>query len=317
MDDRRLRKIGAIYQPRVLVSDHKRKSSEDTKQLKSIGYGGFRRATSKILKNPSAIDERSRRSQSVNSIFDIVRKPTRQNDVDDLEHTTSPGYITILNRDIDDGKDGDESGNNFHIHLVDQTPVETKSTQKLTNWQNQGNKSFEKSSNIVKDFKKVRSNPTYDEKCLDSTNMEDTQDLYIQMLNCIRLDDCKTLRSLLKRQSVDVNVVLEGSGSLLHEASHKGCCKCIKSLLKSGSYVSLCDEFGFMPLHAAVLGRSYNAVRLLLENSALPNQKNFDGLSPFHLSVMADDIHLVHELIMAEGDPLLGCPNFPFRWRLN
>ena len=56
-----------------------------------------------------------------------------------------------------------------------------------------------------------------------------TQDeLYEYLMKCIRQDDCKTLRSLLKKHEVDVNVVVKGKGTLLHEASYKGCLKCIR-----------------------------------------------------------------------------------------
>ena len=44
-----------------------------------------------------------------------------------------------------------------------------------------------------------------------------------------------------------------------------------RHLLKCGSYVNSCDDIGFSPLHAAVLGRNKDAVKLLLEYNALPN----------------------------------------------
>ena len=39
---------------------------------------------------------------------------------------------------------------------------------------------------------------------------------------CIRLDNCSRFRSLLRKQIVDVNAVIEGEGTLLHNAAFKG-----------------------------------------------------------------------------------------------
>ena len=131
------------------------------------------------------------------------------------------------------------------------------------------------------------------------------KEIYDQMLLFIRNDECKSLGSYLKKKNIDLNVVLRNEGSLLHEASYKGCIKCIKCLLKSGSYVNLTDDFGYTSLHAAVLGRNHQAVKLLLANNALPNQMNGDRLSPCHLGVMADDVGIMNKLIEANGDPLI------------
>lgn len=128
--------------------------------------------------------------------------------------------------------------------------------------------------------------------------------MHSEMLNCIRTDDCKGFRSLLKKKLVDVNVVTK-DGALIHDASYKGCTKCLKSLLKGGCYVNLCDDLGWTALHAAVLSNSLDAIKLLLENYALPNQLNTDGLSPCHLAVITGDLYIVHELIKAGGDPLV------------
>ena len=145
----------------------------------------------------------------------------------------------------------------------------------------------------------------------------DSGELFDQLLQCIRWDDCKSVRSLLKKESMDVNVALAEKGSLLHEAAFKGCTKCIKFLLKSGSYVNICDDMGFTPLHAAVLGRRHEAVRLLLHNNALPNQVNFVGMSPCHLAVLSDDIYLIHELMKENGDPLSGGSASPFQMSID
>ena len=40
--------------------------------------------------------------------------------------------------------------------------------------------------------------------------------------HCIRSDNCSRFRSLLRKQIVDVNAVIEGEGTLLHNAAFKG-----------------------------------------------------------------------------------------------
>ena len=129
--------------------------------------------------------------------------------------------------------------------------------------------------------------------------------VHIEMLKCIRSDDCKSLKSMLKKRSTDVNSAFGKNGPLIHEAAYKGCTKCLKSILKAGSYVSLNDEYGWTALHAAVLGSNLDAMKILLENNALPNQMNNEGLSPCHLAVLTDDVNILHEIVKWGGDPLL------------
>ena len=121
----------------------------------------------------------------------------------------------------------------------------------------------------------------------------------------IRTNDCKKVRNLLRKYSGDLNEISEGEGGgLLHEAAYKGCTKCVKTLLKQGSYVNLTDHQGWTPLHAAVLGCNLKAVKCLLNKCALPNELNGDGLSSCHLAVFMNDVRVLRELIQAGGDPL-------------
>jgi len=131
------------------------------------------------------------------------------------------------------------------------------------------------------------------------------EELYGHLMKCIRQDDCKTLRSLLKKHELDVNVAVKGKGTLLHEASYKGCLKCIRHLLKCGSYVNSCDDIGFSPLHAAVLGRNKDAVKFLLENNALPNHGSEEGVTSLHVGVLLEDVDVLHELVLGGGDPFI------------
>ena len=127
---------------------------------------------------------------------------------------------------------------------------------------------------------------------------------HVEMLKCIRGHDCKTLKSMLKKRNVDVNLSYGEHGPLIHEAAYTGCTKCIKAVLKAGSYVNLCDAHGWTALHAAVLGSNLDAIRVLLANNALANQVNQAGLSPFHLAVLSNDLNVVHEMVKGGGDPL-------------
>ena len=166
------------------------------------------------------------------------------------------------------------------------------------------------------DNESEESSPTVIDNCYEdefsySTDEEEMKELYNQMIHYIRNDGCKQLRSLLKKQMIDVNVLLEDGVSLLHEASYKGCVTCIKTLLKFGSYVNLSDDLGFTPLHAAVLGLNYDAIGLLVRYNALPNLRNNEGLSSCHMGVLTDDVHVIHELMIGNGDPLLASDMYP------
>ena len=136
-----------------------------------------------------------------------------------------------------------------------------------------------------------------------SVNVDLLDNLYIlcRLSQCIRNNDCKAVKTMLRKNVVDVNILLEEAGSLLHEEAYVGCTKCIKTLLKFGSYVNMEDEHGWTPLHAAVLGCNVDATKLLLQHNAFPNRQNFDGLSSCHLAVIADDLQLLHELMSAGG----------------
>lgn len=141
---------------------------------------------------------------------------------------------------------------------------------------------------------------------------------HIQLLQCIRQNDCKSVKKLLKKNNIDVNLVIDESGSLLNEAAYRGCRKCMGMLLKCGCYTNMGDDAGWTPLHAAVLGCNHDAVKFLLEHHALPNQLNDEGLSPCHLSVLSDDIRILHELMMQGGDPLLeGVQPSPFQMAID
>ena len=81
--------------------------------------------------------------------------------------------------------------------------------------------------------------------------------------------------------------------------------KCMDVLLKEGSYVNLSDDQEWIPLHAAVLGRSLKAVKVLLKNNALANHLNSEGLSPLHMAVYINNPIIAQELLNAGADPII------------
>ena len=139
----------------------------------------------------------------------------------------------------------------------------------------------------------------------DGVDLENQKELYKALVQCIRDEDCKTFRSTTRRKYVDVNTVLENSATLLHEASFKGCVKCIKALIKNGCNVDAVDNQGWTALHASIFSSELAAVKLLLENNASADQLSMGGWSPLHLSVYLNDLYISHELVQNGADPLL------------
>lgn len=159
------------------------------------------------------------------------------------------------------------------------------------------------------------STPKHSQKLL--TDEEKTK-LFTEMLECIRHDDCKRLKILVKRRLIDINTI-QDSMSLLHEACFKGCIKCIKVLTKNGSSVTLLDATGWTPLHAAVAGENVECIRYILQCEASLTSITDDGWSPLHLAVSVGDLYIVHEIIMHGGDPLFHAAGklTPFQLAIN
>lgn len=137
------------------------------------------------------------------------------------------------------------------------------------------------------------------------THSSFNNEIFEEMKRCLDVDDCKTFRTIAKKKLVDVNTISKGSLSLLHEASYKGCVKCIKSILKHGGDVNVQDDMGWSPLHAAIAAKNLDAVKMLLHGEACVNKSCLNGWSPLLLAVYMDELDIVHELICNGGDPLL------------
>ena len=133
---------------------------------------------------------------------------------------------------------------------------------------------------------------------------DEKKKIFNNMLNLIQDGECKKLKLLMKRHLIDVSKTIDGV-SLLHEASYKGCTKCIKNLIKNGCSQNIADESGWSPIHAAVFGNDICTVKCLLEYDISMNTLSNDGWSPLHLSVYAGKLTVVHEIMKYGGDPLL------------
>ena len=152
-----------------------------------------------------------------------------------------------------------------------------------------------------------------------STSDSETKDFETIAVQCIHSDDCKLLKSTLKRKLVNANTVINGKSTLMHEAAYKGCTKCIKALNKHGGDVNAADDSGWTPLHASVFGQQLDALKMLLELESCVDRLSNTGWTPLHLGVFFDDLFIVHELITNGADPLLLPSNnvTPFQLAIN
>lgn len=137
------------------------------------------------------------------------------------------------------------------------------------------------------------------------TNEEEQREMFHELIRCIQTDDCKALKTIMKRKLIDTNSITENSFTLLHEASYKGCIKCMKILIKNGCCVDKSDESGWTALHASIFANQFDAVKFLLDNHAPVNTISSKGWTPLHLGVFVGDLYIVHELVRNGGDPLL------------
>ena len=73
---------------------------------------------------------------------------------------------------------------------------------------------------------------------------EETKRCFQEMLNCIRTDDCKRLKAMTKKNFIGMSL-LNLETTLIHEATYKGCVRCIKTLIKTGSCIDSKDSSGW------------------------------------------------------------------------
>lgn len=154
----------------------------------------------------------------------------------------------------------------------------------------------------------------------DSNNLqsrEERKQTHSDMLLAIQLNDCKRLKTLLRRLLIDFEK--KEKFLLMNEAAYKGCTKCLKTLTRNGYSVYLSDENGWTPLHTAIFSKEINAVKFFVQNNAPINKPSKDGWSPLHLAVYVGDLYITHEIIIGGGDPLLSVNGdvTPFQLAIN
>lgn len=116
------------------------------------------------------------------------------------------------------------------------------------------------------------------------------------------IGDMETVEFLLKEHKVSISEHSFDGWTPLHLASFFGNYEMSKFLIEQGADVNArsLNKLTNMPIHAAVAGRKYPLVQLLLENKADPNVQQQDGWTPLHQSVSNFDIQMT-ELLLNNG----------------
>ncbi|KAM4862265.1 LOW QUALITY PROTEIN: receptor-interacting serine/threonine-protein kinase 4 [Urocitellus parryii] len=108
-----------------------------------------------------------------------------------------------------------------------------------------------------------------------------------KLVDAIVSGDTSKLMKILQPQ--DVNLVLDGSASLLHLAVEAGQEECVKWLLLNNADPSLTNSKGSTPLHLAVERRARGVVELLLARKISVNAKDEDQWTALHFAAQNGD----------------------------
>jgi ankyrin repeat protein len=81
-------------------------------------------------------------------------------------------------------------------------------------------------------------------------------------------DDIKSIRKLLARGTVDVNVTDSKGDSAMHIAATNGHTLCIRALHELGADVNKCDRDHYSPVHLAAMHGRDECIRVLGELGA-------------------------------------------------
>ncbi|KAG3284016.1 receptor interacting serine/threonine kinase 4, partial [Ictidomys tridecemlineatus] len=108
-----------------------------------------------------------------------------------------------------------------------------------------------------------------------------------KLVDAIVSGDTSKLMKILQPQ--DVNLVLDGSASLLHLAVEAGQEECVKWLLLNNADPSLTNGKGSTPLHLAVERRARGVVELLLARKISVNAKDEDQWTALHFAAQNGD----------------------------
>ncbi|XP_007945474.1 receptor-interacting serine/threonine-protein kinase 4 [Orycteropus afer afer] len=108
-----------------------------------------------------------------------------------------------------------------------------------------------------------------------------------KLVDAIICGDTSRLMKILQPQ--DVDLVLEGSASLLHLAVEAGQEECVKWLLLNNANPNLTNRKGSTPLHLAVERRVRGIVELLLARKISVNAKDEDQWTALHFAAQNGD----------------------------
>ena len=90
----------------------------------------------------------------------------------------------------------------------------------------------------------------------------------VRFQDAVVIGDMEEVKSLIRTQSVNLDVMTPQGYSLLHTAAIEGNISCISTLIHSGANVNIQDEDGWTPLHAASSHGHLDIVQYLLKNGA-------------------------------------------------
>ncbi|KAM9253189.1 receptor-interacting serine/threonine-protein kinase 4 [Dugong dugon] len=108
-----------------------------------------------------------------------------------------------------------------------------------------------------------------------------------KLVDAIVCGDTSRLMKILQPQ--DVDLILEGSASLLHLAVEAGQEECVKWLLLNNANPNLTNRKGSTPLHLAVERRVRGVVELLLARKISVNAKDEDQWTALHFAAQNGD----------------------------
>lgn len=128
------------------------------------------------------------------------------------------------------------------------------------------------------------------------------EDSGLPMFLAIELNRMKCLKLLIK-DGTYLDELDSCKKSALHFAAFQGSSQAIQELVGPlEQEINSLDTSGDTPLHNAVYNQHIEVVELLLEKGADPNILNSNGLSPLHIAMVHLNVELVKLLLISGGD---------------
>ncbi|EER20104.1 ankyrin repeat domain-containing protein, putative, partial [Perkinsus marinus ATCC 50983] len=99
------------------------------------------------------------------------------------------------------------------------------------------------------------------------------------------MGDVETLKALMKKQQIDLNVQDKEGWTVMHHASFMGQTHIVRYLIDNGFEIGPKNKFGRTPLHLAAEWDNDEVVELLLSRKADFNVPDKDGCSPLECTL--------------------------------